>query len=620
MRLYFSATSGLATIHPRTSDGTTKALSIVRPTKVSQAPMTIRVVPPIAQVSVTSADRGDREKIYAARHEVYARELRQHNPNDEGLLRDSLDERNDYVVAKDADELLGFISITPPGGRYSIDKYFQREELPFVFDEGLYEIRLLTVLSAHRGRVIGPLLMYAALRYVESQKGSRLVAIGRREVLGLYTRCGMNPLGVNTTAGAVQYELLIGSTGQVRSMIAAHAQILIKMKSIVDWQLPFKFYPEAHCTHGGAFWEVLGNDFADLSRARNVVNADVLDAWFDPAPEVVSALQANLPLLLRTSPPTRAEGLIRAISRARKVPEECVITAAGSSALIFLALRSWLNPGSRVLLLDPMYCEYGHVANSIVGCTVDSIVASREDRFVMDLGHVAERLANGYDLVILVNPNSPTGTLLPPDRVKKLFSQFERTRFLIDETYLEFAGVENSVEQFAAESKNAFVCKSMSKVYALSGARVAYMIGPEAEIVTLGTLLPPWAVSLPAQVAAVAALSAGKYYATQYQRTALLRDELTADLLERCGIVAYESVTNCLLCELPANAPDAAEIVLQARDQNVFLRTGQGIHRSLGPRTIRIAVKNREMNQEMIRVLERLVQRSGTERSPFILC
>ena len=81
-----------------------------------------------------------------------------------------------------------------PRGQYSIDKYFQREHLAFEFSGRFYEVRLLTVLSPHRGRLVAPVLMYAALCYVESHGGSQLVAIGRREVLDLYTKCGMKAL------------------------------------------------------------------------------------------------------------------------------------------------------------------------------------------------------------------------------------------------------------------------------------------------------------------------------------------------------------------------------------------------------------------------------------------
>ena len=104
------------------------------------------------KISLELADERDRESIYAIRHQVYARELGQHEPNAESRLTDKLDAVNSYLVAKVAGEIAGFVSITPPNELgYSIDKYFDRADLPLVFDQGLYEVRLLTVTRARRG-------------------------------------------------------------------------------------------------------------------------------------------------------------------------------------------------------------------------------------------------------------------------------------------------------------------------------------------------------------------------------------------------------------------------------------------------------------------------------------
>lgn len=192
-----------------------------------------------SQVIVKLCSPEDRKLIYAARHDVYANELHQHHANSEGILSDALDERNEYIVVKQARDLLGFVSVTPPGGAYSVDKYFSRDLIPIAFDQSLFEVRLLTVLSAHRGRIIAPLLMYGALRYVESRGGSKLVAIGRREVVSMYSRCGMEPTGQIVQSGAVEYELMTGSTRRVQRAIVPLSRSFERLAETVDWQLPF---------------------------------------------------------------------------------------------------------------------------------------------------------------------------------------------------------------------------------------------------------------------------------------------------------------------------------------------------------------------------------------------
>src|SRR5262249_13274120 len=144
------------------------------------------------------------------------------------------------------------------------------------------------------------------------------------------------------------------------------------------------FHGSPACYHGGAFFSAIGDEFDTLEKSRHVISADVLDAWYPPAPGVLTALHEHLPWLLRTSPPTGCEGMLRTIARVRDVPLECLVPGAGSSSLIFLAFRHWLTPASRVLILDPTYGEYPHVLEQVIGCRVDRLVLCRRDGYQLD--------------------------------------------------------------------------------------------------------------------------------------------------------------------------------------------------------------------------------------------
>src|SRR5687768_8829620 len=143
------------------------------PAPTARRPEVASIVSPSLRLAL--ATPADREQIARLRHEVYARELRQHPLHDAGTLGDPLDEYNVYLVARRggaSGELLGFVSVTPPGvPRFSLDKYVARADLPFPIDARTFEVRLLTVTPGHRGTKVGPLLMYAALRYVEAAGG-----------------------------------------------------------------------------------------------------------------------------------------------------------------------------------------------------------------------------------------------------------------------------------------------------------------------------------------------------------------------------------------------------------------------------------------------------------------
>ena len=424
------------------------------------------------------------------------------------------------------------------------------------------------------------------------------------------------------------------------------------MESEVDWESSFpvaiKKHPDearhsegfqdahketdtAQAFHGGAAWGHFGRDIMDTPRRREgVVNADVLDAPFDPSPHVLKAMgygdadTDHASWLLRTSPPTHSEGMIAAISKARGVPEICVLCAGGSSSLMFLAIPRLVAKSSRVALLDPTYGEYRHIFQHLVGCTVDVIDCDPAAGCVADARIMEDKLVSGhYDLVVIVNPNSPTGQYIPKAELEDILKRrAPATKVWIDETYIEYAQVDAlkdsailsighpstySLETFAASETGVFVCKSMSKMYALSGARAAYLVGSASQISMLKAYNPPWSVSLIGQAAAIHALRPASmaYYLSAWADVVAERRWMEEQLRARFrGIrIVSGSCASYLLIFLPASAPTAAKVVAVCAAQGVYLRNACSMGIKMGDRAIRIAIKGRGDNLRVLRVL-----------------
>lgn len=358
------------------------------------------------------------------------------------------------------------------------------------------------------------------------------------------------------------------------------------------------------CYHGGAFFEAIGDDFATLERRQRIIPADVLDAWFPPAPAVLKALRAHLDWIVRTSPPTNGDGLVRALAAARGVAADSIVVGGGSSDLIFLALTLWLGPGSRVLMLDPTYGEYAHVLEHVIGCHVDRLPLRREHRYRVDARELEHALRRGYDVAVLVNPNSPTGQHLPAGTLAGVMARAPaRTRVWVDETYVEYAGNWESLERLAAASDRLVVCKSMSKMYALSGVRVAYLVASPDVARSLRRRTPPWSVGLPGQIAAVHALRSDAYYRRRWAETRRLREELGAGLAAIAGLEVVPGVANFLLVHLAPHLPAARTVAMRCRVHGLFLRDAGVMCPSLGERALRIAVRDRSTNARMIEIL-----------------
>ncbi|WP_433461779.1 aminotransferase class I/II-fold pyridoxal phosphate-dependent enzyme [Spirillospora sp. CA-128828] len=555
----------------------------------------------VDELELRMSSEADHEWIGRLRHEIYARELGQHTPNAAGLLTDDLDGSNVYIVAVRRGEPAGFISVTPPwAGRFSIDRHLRRDEHPELCDDGLFEIRILAVDPSLRGEMIGRLLMYAALRWVSGHGGRSIVALGRVELLPMYLALGLASTSTTVRSGAVEFQLLTGDVAELTDRtLRQHGPLLRDLGRKVRWRLEVSFLPEAEsCAHGGASIEALGRGLDTLGAHGDVVPADVLDAWFPPAPAAVAALTGGQEWIARTSPPARADGLIEEIALRRGLPENAVAVGAGSSDLIFRAFRTWLDASSKVLLMDPCYGEYAHVVERVIGCRADRFPLYREEGWRIDPERLARVLRKHYDLVVIVNPNNPTGVHLDTAGLREVLEGAPGgTRFWIDEAYAGYVGAGQTLEPYAAEAGNAVVCTSLSKMYALSGLRAAYLTGPPPIVADLRRWTPPWSVSLPAQIAAVSALRDPAYYTARWAQTAALRAELAAALAEADeNLRVSESVANFVLLTLPRGGLTASQLVDRCRRRGVFLRDLSPMSPAFEGRTVRIAVRDAAAN------------------------
>lgn len=556
-------------------------------------------------LQVRSATPADLAWIHELRHRVYAAELGQHDRDPSGRLVDALDGDNVYLVVASGGDRAGFVSLTPPWvGRYSLDKYLDRTELPLLDDPGVFEVRILTVEPRFRASGVASLLMYAALRWVAAHGGRTIVAMGREDLLDMYRGFGLVPAGRAIRSGSVDFEVMTaGVAAATRLAQDEYADLVSSWGDDVDWQLDVAFAPRADgCEHGGASFTAIGSDFRTLDRRRQIVAADVLDAWFPPAPGVTAVLSQDPAWMARTSPPVDAEGLAREVASARGVPVGAIAVGSGSSDLIFRALPAWLSPRSRVLLVDPGYGEYADVTERVIGCAVDRFSVRRTDGWRIDPDRLAATVASGsYDLAVLVNPNNPTGQHLAAADLRAVMTAApQRTRWWIDEAYIGYVGFEESLASLAAGDANVVVCTSLSKMYALSGLRAAYLVAEPSVASGLRRRTPPWQVSLPAQLAAVAALRDPDYYLARWARTHELRSDLAAGLAGLDFDAVDESVANFVTLVLPAAGPSASAFVRECRLHDVHLRDLSSLSPQYEGRAVRVAVKDVDENRRIV--------------------
>lgn len=533
------------------------------------------------------------EQISSLRHDVYAAELQQYDTNHQGRIEDP---GHHFVACMIDGKLAGYISLNPPTGKgYRVEDYFSTKTLEqTIFSDcenrlhSTYEVRALTIAPEFRGQHISLKLMRYAVEFVLQKQGTDIIAMGHSDVIELYRKVGMTVFDGHAIkhGETVYYPMHINPKGAIEN----------NSKAPQTTDEP----EEDVCYHGGKSWDASKFDFEVRD---SLVVADVLDSPFPPCPEALEVLGEQLARCCQESPPTQCEELIETIASVRGVDSRHVAVSSGSSSLMFSFLPQLLNKESKVLVLSPMYGEYSHILTHVIGCKMTNFILHQEDGFRIDADELVKQ-SREHDAVIFVNPNSPTGVHCEEmsDIVHRIQDEKDaptRCKMIwVDETYIDYIPDGHSLEALVATTPSLIVCKSMSKCYALSGLRVAYTVSQMVE--QLRRFIPPWAVSLPGQLAAIAALKNPHYYAEQYQ-TIHEQRVVMSEQLKQQEFSVLPGVANFLLTFLPDQTNHTSASFIEAcKDRGVFIRDAQNMGVLLKDNAVRFAIRSSEENQRII--------------------
>ena len=541
-------------------------------------------------------------QISTIRHDVYADELHQYDSNVDGVLEDP---GRHFIACVEDNDLVGYISLNPPESQpFRLTTYFPGDVLErTVFaacndpKNTAFEVRGLTVAPAYRGQNLAFRLMRHALEFVVERGGTDIVAMGHTEVVNLYES---NGLKVFREAGVQHGQTVYFPMHMsVSAVLKSHAK---KIEADREDEAG-----DDACYHGGQSWEASKFDF-DVR--DSLIVADVLDSPFPPCPEALDVIREQLERCCQESPPTQCEELIETIAEVRDLPVRNVAVSSGSSSLMFSLLPQLLNEQSRVLLLSPMYGEYSHILQHVIGCHITYFVLEDANGFAINPEELMAQACE-HDAVILVNPNSPTGVYC--EAMDRIVSRIAHSNnpdskckmIWVDETYINYLPHAVSLEPLCSSLPELVVCKSMSKCYALSGLRVAYAVSQNMPM--LRRYIPPWAVSLPGQLAAVAALRNDSYYTAQYDTIHRQREAMHSTL-EGLGFRVFAGVANYLLTYLPTTSGfTSTQFIETCRTRGLFVRDAQNMGVMLPNTAVRFAVRSPDENEKMLNIVRSIL-------------
>ena len=215
-------------------------------------------------------------------------------------------------------------------------------------------------------------------------------------------------------------------------------------------------------------------------------------------------------------------------------------------------------------------------------------------------------LSEDLDMIILSNPNNPSGCLYSPDFLRELTAKCEQNQILlvVDECFMDFVDSPHtySLLEFVADCRNLIVIRAFTKFYGMAGLRLGWCATSNADlIVGMKKAGPPWSVSITAQAAGMAALSEDSYADRLRGYISVERQRLQFNL-RRLGFQVILGAANYIL--FYTDRTDLAQLLLE---RGIAIRDCSN-YVGLGPGWYRVAVRLREENERLLREIAFLLR------------
>jgi threonine-phosphate decarboxylase len=290
-------------------------------------------------------------------------------------------------------------------------------------------------------------------------------------------------------------------------------------------------------------------------------------------------------------------GLREAIGEREGVAPEKVLCGNGGADLIYRLVYA-VKPAC-ALVTAPSFAEY----------TEALAQAGTQIRYwdLPDSMEVTEKLPEAVtedlDLIFLCNPNNPTGLLTSRTLLLKILDRAreKKVRVCVDECFLDFVREWKTytLKDFLDQYPNLILLKSFTKLYAMPGLRLGYVLSADRELLAdMRRAGQPWAVSEPAQAAGIAALRQ-ENFAERSAETVCVERKYLKEGLESLELQVYDGQAN-YLCFRAVGEDQLYEKLL---GQGILIRRCAN-YRGLTREHYRVAVRTRQENEKLLEAMK----------------
>lgn len=244
-----------------------------------------------------------------------------------------------------------------------------------------------------------------------------------------------------------------------------------------------------------------------------------------------------------------------------KVNENELLLTNGSDDAIRLAMDVFIEKGNEVVIPEPAFRLF-EIYAQIAGAKISKVRYKEDLSFPADV--ILKKLDGKPKMLVLVNPNNPTGTAIYEDDLVQILEKAKNSIVLLDEAYYQYYG--KSAKEKIRQYPNLIILQTFSKAFGLAGLRIGYLIANPKTISLMKKAASPYSVNAIAVKAAQAAIDdAG--FVDEYAREVRANREMVAMELALLGVEAFPSEANFVLAKFGKKA----EIVCSKLQENGVL-------------------------------------------------
>ena len=355
-----------------------------------------------------------------------------------------------------------------------------------------------------------------------------------------------------------------------------------------------------------------GSDLEKIEKIYGIKKEDIVSFSANVNPLGVSELvKDKLPGhldLIATYPDREYCALRKVISGYCGTSSDNILVGGGSTELITLFIRT-VAP-KKAMIIGPTYSEYEREL-SLFGGSSMYFPLKEDDSFVLDANSLINCLNRSIGMLILCNPNNPTGSAVSSeDMCLILDACMDNGIFvMIDETYVEFCEDYDRINCIPLAEKYTNLCRlrGVSKFFAAPGLRLGYAVCSNKKLMdSIASLKDPWTVSSLSDIAGQLMLSDSEYISATKKLIFSERNRVTRALRDIPGLKVYDPSANFVLCRITKENADADILFDKAIRSNMMIRNCSTFP-FLDNRYFRICFMSREDNDRLLSLIREVL-------------